>query len=121
LADGLGDGARIVVSAASAHQQAGDAARARRLIDGAVARRPADPGLRILRGRLRIEARQCGPALEDFEAARRAVPEQALPHALAGTAMLCLGRTTEGRAALERSLALDPSQSRLREQLARMR
>ncbi len=121
LADGLGDGARIVMSAASAHRAAGDEPRAQRLIDGAVARRPADPGLRILRGRLRIEARQCGPALEDFDAARKAVPEAALPHALAGTAMLCLGRNAEGRAALERSLALDPSQARLREQLARMR
>ena len=121
LADGLGDGARIVVSAASAHQQAGDSGRARRLIDGAVERRPADPGLRLLRGRARLEAHDCARALDDFENARRAAPQAAVIHGLAGTAMLCLGRTAEGRAALERSLALDPSQSRLREQLARMR
>jgi Flp pilus assembly protein TadD len=121
LADGLGDGARIVVSAASAHQQAGDPVRARRLIDGAVERRPADPGLRVLRGRARLEARDCAGALADFEQARRAAPQAAMVHGLAGTAMLCLGRVAEGRAALERSLALDPSQSRLREQLARMR
>jgi tetratricopeptide (TPR) repeat protein len=121
LANGLGDGVRIVAAAAGAHHAAGDEARARRLIDGAIERRPADPGLRVMRGRLRIEARQCAPALEDFDAARKAAPEAALPHALAGTALLCLGRTAEGRAALERSLALDPSQARLREQLARMR
>ncbi len=74
LADGLGDGARIVVSAASAHQQAGDSGRARRLIDGAIERRPADPGLRVLRGRARLEARDCAGALDDFEQARRAAP-----------------------------------------------
>jgi Flp pilus assembly protein TadD len=121
LADGLGDGARIVVSAASAHQQAGDRDRARRLIDGAIERRPTDPGLRLLRGRARLEAHDCAGALDDFEQARRAVPQAAMIHGLAGTAMLCLGRNAEGRAALERSLALDPSQSRLREQLSRMR
>jgi tetratricopeptide (TPR) repeat protein len=121
LADGLGDGTRIVVSAANAHHQAGDPARARRLIDGAVERRPADPGLRVLRGRARLEARDCKGALADFEQALRAAPQAALIHGLAGTAMLCLGRNAEGRASLERSLALDPSQSRLREQLQRMR
>lgn len=121
LADGLGNGVAILASAASTHHRAGDPARARRLLDGAIARVPADPQLRLIRGRLRIEARDCGAALDDFETARRAAPQVALLHGLAGTAMLCLGRTTEGRAALERSLALDPSQSRLREQLARMR
>lgn len=121
LANGLGNGVAIVVSAASAHHRAGDAARARRLIDGAIDRVPDDPQLRLIRGRVRIEARDCAGALADFEAALRAAPQVAMLHGLAGTAMLCLGRTAEGRAALERSLALDPSQERLREQLTRMR
>lgn len=121
LGNGLGDGPRIVVAAAQAHQEAGDAARARRLIEGAADRLPGDPQLRLIRGRMRLEARQCALALEDFEAARRAAPRFALAHGLAGTALLCLGREREGRAALEKSLELDPSQARLREQLARMR
>lgn len=121
LADGLGNGPAIVASAVMAHRRAGDDRRARRLVDGAIERVPADPQLRVMRGRLRIEARDCKGALDDFENARRAAPQVALIHGLAGTAMLCLGRTAQGRAALERSLALDPSQSRLREQLARMR
>jgi Flp pilus assembly protein TadD len=121
LAHGLGDGPRIVAAAAQAHQQSGDAARARRLIDGAADRAPDDPGLRILRGRLRLEARNCAGALADFDAARRLVPKAALAHGLAGTALLCLGREAEGRAALEKSLELDPSQSQLRDLLTRRR
>jgi tetratricopeptide (TPR) repeat protein len=121
LADGLANGPPIIASAVAAHRSAGDARRARRLLDGAIQRVPSDPQLRLIRGRLRIEARDCAGALDDFQSARRAAPQVAVLHGLAGTAMLCLGRTAEGKAALERSLALDPSQSRLREQLARMK
>jgi Flp pilus assembly protein TadD len=42
-------------------------------------------------------------------------------HGLAGSALLCLGRPAEARRAFEQSLALDPSQARLRELLARDR
>jgi Flp pilus assembly protein TadD len=121
LKDGLGNGVAIVASAASAHHKAGDPARARRLIDGAIERLPADPQLRLIRGRLRIEERDCAGASTDFQAALAAAPQSAMLHGLAGTALLCLGREGEGRAALERSLQLDPSQERLRDQLARMR
>jgi Flp pilus assembly protein TadD len=121
LADGLGEGPRVVVATAGKHQQAGDAARARRLIDGAVERRPLDAGLRLVRGQLRLEERDCAGALADFDAARRLVPRAALAHGLAGTALLCLGREAEGRAALEKSLELDPSQSQLRDLLTRGR
>jgi Flp pilus assembly protein TadD len=121
LADGLGNGVAIVASAASAHHKAGDAPRARRLIDGAIERRPSDPQLRLIRGRLRLEERDCRGAFGDLEAAIGAAPQSAILHGLAGTALLCLGRETEGRVALERSLALDPTPTRLREQHARMR
>jgi predicted Zn-dependent protease len=104
----------------AAHRRRGDAARARRLLDGAIARAPDAPELRLQRGSLRIEARDCAGALEDFEAARRAVPHLAVAHGLAGTAMLCLGRPADARRAFERSLALDPTQARLREALARL-
>jgi tetratricopeptide (TPR) repeat protein len=120
LADGLGDGPRIVAERAQAYRQRGDARRARRLLDGALAHAPADAPLRIQRGSVRIEARDCAGALEDFEAARRAAPDLAMAHGLAGTALLCLGRPLEARRAFERSLELDPSQSRLRQALARL-
>jgi tetratricopeptide (TPR) repeat protein len=120
LADGLGNGPGIVAATVAAHRRRGDAARARRLLDGAIARAPDAPELRLQRGSLRIEARDCAGALEDFEAARRAVPHLAVAHGLAGTAMLCLGRPADARRAFERSLALDPTQARLREALARL-
>jgi predicted Zn-dependent protease len=90
-------------------------------MDGTVARRPGDAGLRIARGRLRIQGRDCRGAYEDFDAARRAAPGLAVAHGLAGSALLCLGRPAEARRAFERSLAFDPSQARLRELLARDR
>ena len=87
-------------------------------------RRPpaaATPGSCIARGRLRIQSRDCRGAYEDFDAARRAAPGLAVAHGLAGSALMCLGRPAEARRAFERSLALDPSQTRLRELLARDR
>lgn len=121
LANGLGDGARIVASAALTYAHEGDPRRARRLLEGAVPREPEDPLLRYHRGRMRLEARECAPALEDFAKLRQLTPGAAIAHGLYGTALLCLGRAAEARGAFERSLELDPSQSRLREQLARLR
>jgi tetratricopeptide (TPR) repeat protein len=120
LADGLGNGPGILAATADAHRRRGDEARARRLLDGAIERVPDAPELRLQRGRVRIEARDCAGALQDFEAARRAAPHLPVAHGLAGTALLCLGRPGEARQAFERSLALDPSQTRLRDALARL-
>jgi len=44
-----------------------------------------------------------------------------MAHGLAGSALMCLGRATEARREFEQPLALDPSQTRLREMLARDR
>ena len=99
----------------------GDARRALRLMDGTVARRPDDARFLVARGRLRIQGRDCRGAHEDFDAAGRANPGLAVAHGLAGSALMCLGRPAEARRAFERSLALDPSQTRLRELLARDR
>jgi Flp pilus assembly protein TadD len=121
LANGLGDGARIVASAALTYAQEGDPKRARRILEGAVPRAPEDPVLRYHRGRMRLEARECAPALEDFRKLRDLTPGAAIAHGLYGTALLCLGRAAEARAAFEKSLEIDPQQARLREQLARLR
>jgi tetratricopeptide (TPR) repeat protein len=121
LADGLGDGASRVEEIASAAIQQGDVARASRLLDGAISLRPDEVPLRIMRGRLRIERRDCLGAYTDFDAARKTAPGVAAAHGLAGSALMCLGRRAEALQAFEQSLALDPSQTRLREMLARER
>jgi Flp pilus assembly protein TadD len=119
LADGLDPD--LVQEIATQALARGDAPRALRLMGGTVARRPDDTRFLVARGRLRIQARDCRGAYEDFDAARRAAPELAVVHGLAGSALMCLGRPAEARRAFERSLALDPSQTRLRELLARDR
>jgi Flp pilus assembly protein TadD len=121
LADGLGDGPLRVEEIAAAALRQGDVPRSLRLLDGAVATLPENPRLRLMRGRIRIQTRDCGGALEDFDAARRVTPDSAWAHALAGSALMCLGRPAEARRAFERSLQLDPNQPRLRELLARDR
>jgi tetratricopeptide (TPR) repeat protein len=121
IADGLGEGPEKVEGIALAALRQGDAARALRLLDGIVAARPDAARFRMTRGRVRIQNRDCRGALEDFDAARRAAPGLAAAHGLAGSALMCLGRPTEARRAFEQSLALDPSQTRLRELLSRDR
>jgi Tfp pilus assembly protein PilF len=118
VADGLAEGARRVEEIATAAYRQGDVGRAQRLLDGAIGHVPSDAPLRIARGHLRIQQRDCPGAFEDFDAARRLAPRLARAHGLAGTALLCLGKPAEARLAFEQSLALDPSQTRLRELLA---
>jgi len=119
LADGLDPD--LVQEIAVAAWGQGDVPRALRLMDGAVAQQPGAARLRMTRGRIRIQSRDCRGAYEDFDAARRAAPGLALVHGLAGSALMCLGRPAEAHRAFEQSLALDPSQTRLRELLARER
>jgi tetratricopeptide (TPR) repeat protein len=121
LEDGLGNGDRLVLSVARLHEKSGDHARAERLVAAAADRLPASPQLRLYRGRSRLEARDCRGALADFDVARKGLPQLALAHGLAGTALLCLGREAEARAAFARSLELDPDQPRLRAALAAVR
>lgn len=121
LADGLGDGTARVEEIVRAALLQGDVARAQGLLDGALAITPEDAPLRIARGRLRIERRDCRGAFEDFDAARWSSPRLAAAHGLAGSALMCLGRKAEALLAFEQSLALDPTQTRLRDLLARER
>jgi len=121
LTDGLAQGPERVEEIAIAAWRQGDVTRALRLIDGVVKTRPEDPRFRMTRGRVRIQNRDCRGAFEDFDAARKTASESAAAHGLAGSALMCLGRPAEARRAFERSLELDPSQTRLRELLARDR
>jgi tetratricopeptide (TPR) repeat protein len=121
LADGLGEGPERVEEIAVAAWRQGDVPRAMRLLDAVVTIRPDDARFRMTRGRVRIQSRDCQGAFEDFDAARLAAPGSAAAHGLAGSALMCLGRPAEARRAFERSLELDPSQTRLRELLSRDR
>ncbi len=98
--------------------RAGQGERALRLLDGAVAALPDDPGLRLLRGRHRLEGRDCAAARSDFAEASRQAPENAVAWASLGLAEMCLGDAAAARRALERSLAIDPAQPQVRAALA---
>ena len=88
------------------------------LIDRAVEVRPDEKELWLFRGRYRVESRDCAGALEDFRRAGLLAPGDPAVHASIGLAALCLGDRDAARAALERSLELDPNQGRVRQLLA---
>jgi Flp pilus assembly protein TadD len=97
--------------------RAGQTERALRLLDRAVAALPEDPGLRLLRGRHRLEGQDCAAARSDFLEASRLAPENAVAWASLGLSNLCLGDAVAARRALERSLKIDPAQPQVREAL----
>jgi len=115
----LPEGVRFVIGRAIGYQRQGEVARALRLLDAAIAARADEPEVLLFRGRYRIERGECGGALEDFLAAERLAPANPAAPASAAMAHLCLGSPAAARVALERSLALDPAQPRVRELLAR--
>ncbi len=100
--------------------RAGQAGRALKLLDGAVAALPEDPDLRLLRGRHRLEAQDCAAARSDFAEASRQAPENAMAWASLGLSELCLGDTTAARRALEQSLKIDPAQPQVRAALGNL-
>jgi Flp pilus assembly protein TadD len=118
LGHGLPDGAQQVVRRAIAVKRAGDSARARRLLDGAVRVLDGDAELWLFRGRYRVEAEDCRGALADFARAASLAPERAAVWAASGVARLCLGDRAGARRDLERSLGLDPNQPEVERFLA---
>src|SRR5262249_44502323 len=91
LAAGLPDGLVQLVGRVGALRRAKDTGRALKLLDAALAVRPGEPELWLLRGRGRLDAQDCAGALEDFRKAAERKPDSALAHASAGLASLCLG------------------------------
>lgn len=114
---GLPDGIDRTVRRAQEVRRNGQSARAEALIDAALAARPADPDLRMLRGRSRLERGECDGALADFLEVARRRPEWPLAHASAGLASLCRGDEAGARRSFERSLELDPNQPEIRRAL----
>ncbi len=79
---------------------------------------PREPRLVAHRLALLVRLGRCAQALEEGRAAAQRFPDAAPVHAFAGLAAACAGRPAEARAALERSLRLDPDQPLLRDALA---
>jgi len=120
LSAGLPEGVDYTAGRAVAYARAGETARGLRLLDRALSALPAEPRLRLLRGRYRLERHQCEKALDDFEAAARADPRSALAHASTGLARLCIGDREGAVAAFRRSLEIDPDQPEIRRALGQV-
>ena len=118
FASGMPDGAKTLIGRAIAYQRNGDAARSLRLMNAAVAANGREPEAWLFRGRYRIDAKDCGGALEDFERAIALAPDNAGAFSAAGVARLCTGDKAGARRAFERALQLDPSQDKIREYLS---
>lgn len=114
FANGLPEGRSFLIGRAIGYQRSGSLQRSLRLLEQAVASKPDDIELRLFRGRYRIEAQDCSGALEDFRAASRIDPDNAVPYASAGIAEICLGRSEDARRSFARSLAIDPDQPKLK-------
>jgi len=71
--------------------------------------------LLVARGRRALEQNDCRAALADFRRAEPLLPRDAIVHASAGTAELCLGDEAAAKREFAASLAIDPNQPRLRE------
>ena len=112
LAGGLPDGVQAVIGRALAYQRGGDAGQSLKLLGLAIAARPEDGELRLLRAR--FSTTDCHAALADLIVAQHTLPGSAEVWALSAAMHLCLGEEAEGRADIARSLALDPDQPTLR-------
>jgi Flp pilus assembly protein TadD len=105
---------KAAIERAIGYQRAGLGKRSLVLLEGAVQAKPDDSELHMFRGRFRIEQRDCTGALEDFQAATRIRPDDAVAFASAGLASLCAGDPQGAADAFRRSLELNPNQPRLR-------
>jgi Flp pilus assembly protein TadD len=120
LAAGLPEGVDYAMARTVAYARGGETERALRLLDRALATRPQDPRLHLLRGRYRLERRQCEKALDDFESATRAAPKNALAFASVGLARLCIGDGEGAAASFHRSLQINPNQPEIRRALGQI-
>ena len=120
LAAGLTDGVERTAERALAAARAGNAGRARALLDAAFTAGADTAPLRLLSGRLHLDGQRCREALADFERAAALAPTDPVAPASAGLALLCLGDEPAAARHLRRSLALDPAQPAIREALSRL-
>lgn len=120
LAAGLPDAVDYAMGRTVAYARGGEAERGLRLLDRALATRPQEPRLHLLRGRYRLERHQCEKALDDFETAAGADPRNALAFASVGLAQLCIGDGEGAARSFHRSLQIDPDQPEIRRALGQI-
>ncbi len=115
---GLRDGAGAVDRAASEYEARGLPERALRLLARGAMLYPHEVRLTVHRLALLVRSGRCAEGLQVGRAAAEAFPTSAAVHAFFGVAAACAGAKDEARAALERSLTLDPDQPMVTEALA---
>ena len=120
LAAGLPDAVDYAMGRTVAYARGGEAERGLRLLDRALATRPQEPRLHLLRGRYRLERHQCEKALDDFENASESDPRNALAFASVGLAQLCIGDGEGAAQSFQRSLQIDPNQPEIRRALGQI-
>lgn len=119
-ASGLPEGMKYLLGRAIGYQRAGRTQRSLELVTQATKALPEEPEVWLFRGRYRVELRDCGGALEDFETAARLAPANAAAHASQGLARLCLGDRPGAKRSFLRSLEIDPEQPKVREYIQRL-
>ncbi|MFI5274762.1 MAG: hypothetical protein ACHQ4H_17160 [Ktedonobacterales bacterium] len=100
--------ARVALAEAVRRLQQGDRAGASEIIERVLAADPDECGALALQARLRLAAGQALAALDVSEYMQLRVPDDYRGPLVAGLALAALGRYREARAALDRSLRLNP-------------
>lgn len=114
FANGLPEGTRYLIGRAIGYERSGRIDRALKLLGDAAAAKPDEPDVWLFRGRYRMERRDCGGALADFQRAAALAPSNPAAFASQGVAQMCLNDAAAARASFQRSLALDPNQPDVR-------
>jgi Flp pilus assembly protein TadD len=120
FAHGLPDGTRLLVGRAIGYQRGGAGERSLRLMKQASAARADEPEVWLFLGRYQVGAGRCREAVPSFQTATSLAPDNAAAFASLGLARLCAGDDAGAATALQRSLALDSDQPRVRAFLARV-
>ena len=110
-------GASLLAARSLERSRRGDAEGSLRLLGRALAAQPHAVPILLLRGRQHMDRQRCREALADFDAAARTDPGNALAHASAGLARLCLGDAEGAAWSLRKSLEIDPDQPEIRKAL----
>jgi Flp pilus assembly protein TadD len=114
---GLPQGASRVLGRAEGYRLAGMPSRIDALLAAAIEARPNEMQLWLQRGRARVQSGRCREAVVDLELATALAPNDAAVFATSGLAHLCAGDRAAARAALRRSLELEPGQPDVRKLL----
>ncbi len=114
FANGLPRGTKFLVGRAIGYQRAGYGERSLRLMEAASRARGDVPDVWLFLGRYQVETGRCEEASAAFRRAIELAPENASAHSSLGLARLCANDPAGARAALGRSLEIDPRQPRVR-------